>query len=323
MIRLPLDKYFPDVSRLSYGCMGLGGEWHGEDINDNDVRLAHQVVDTLLDVGINHIDHADIYRTGKAEKVFGRVLAERPELREKLILQSKCGIRFGDEQGPNRYDFSEQWIIQSVDNILQRLQTEYLDTLMLHRPDPLMATEEVVRAFEQLSSQGKVRYFGVSNMSGQQMEFLQRHLPEPLIANQLEMSLTNLGWVEDGILVANPEGSNINFPSGTIEYCQTHGIQLQAWGSMSQGLFSGRNLDGQPDHIHQTAAKVAHYAGLYQVSREAIVLAFLTRHPAQIQPVIGTVNSDRIRACADVERVTLSREHWYDLLFAARGKHVP
>ncbi|MBW8189632.1 aldo/keto reductase [Neiella marina] len=323
MKRLPLDKYFPNVSTLSYGCMGLGGEWHGEDINDSDVRLAHQVVDTLLDIGVNHIDHADIYRTGKAEKVFGRVLAERPELREQLTIQSKCGIRFADGQGPNRYDFSEQWILQSVDNILQRLNIEQLDTLLLHRPDPLMEYDDVASAFEKLTDSGKVRYFGVSNMNVSQIEFLQRHLPDQLIVNQLEMSLTNLGWAEDGILVANPDGANVNFASGMLEYCQTHEIQLQSWGSLSQGLFSGRNLEGQSAHIHETAAKVAHYAGLYQVSKEAIVLAFLTRHPANIQPVIGTVNPDRIRACADLERVTLSREHWYDLLLAARGKDVP
>ncbi|MCM2680248.1 aldo/keto reductase [Echinimonas agarilytica] len=324
MKTIALAKYLPGVSRLSYGCMGLGGpHWEGTDYSVDDISQAHQVIDTLLDLGINHLDHADIYRSGKSEAVIGEVFKQRPELREQFFIQSKCGIRFADEAGPHRYDQSKDWILQSVDGILQRLDIEYLDTLLIHRPDPLMEQEDVVEAITTLTDNGKVRHFGVSNMHVGQIKFLQSHLQDPLVVNQLEMSLSQLGWLNEGVFVANPEGANVNFAPGTLEYCRNREIQLQSWGSLSQGLFSGRGLDQQPQHIHATAERVAHYAAEYQVSREAIVLAFIMRHPALVQPVIGTVHLDRIRACAQASSIQLSREHWYDLFTVARGGQVP
>ena len=321
---LPLNTVLPQVSSLSYGCMGLGGsDWFSGQYGAEDLKLCNQVMDTLLELGINHLDHADIYKGGKSERIMGEVFRQRPELRAQFFVQSKCGIRFDDHLGPHRYEQNKAWILSSVDASLARLNTDYLDTLLIHRPDPLMEVEEIAEAFELLLSSGKVKYFGVSNMNAPQMQFLQSYLSMPLLVNQLEMSLSELGWINDGILVANPRGAEVNFTAGILEYCRSHGVQLQAWGSLSQGLFSGASLQGQPERIQKTAQKVAHYAALYQVSREAIVLAFIMRHPAQIQPVIGTTSPERIKACSEAQGIYLEREHWYDLLTSSRGERMP
>ncbi|MCC2617750.1 aldo/keto reductase [Aestuariibacter halophilus] len=320
---LPLAKHLPNVSRLAFGCMGLGGSWDNAPVDAEHLRQANEAVDAALEIGINFFDHADIYTRGKAEQVFGQILEQRPTLREAIYLQSKCAIRFADAHNPQRYDFSKHWILQSVDNSLKRLNTEYLDVLLLHRPDPLADPEEVAEAFEQLHSSGKVRHFGVSNMHIHQLQWLQHHLDMPLVANQIEISLLRHDWLDQGVLAGTPQSQHVGFVPGTIEHCQQHGIQLQSWGSLCQGLLSGRDVQDQPDTVKQTAAKVTVLAEHYDVSREAIVLAFLTRHPAGIQPVIGTTHTSRILACGDLEKVTLSREHWYELYLAARGRALP
>ena len=155
----PLEQYLPGVSTLSYGCMGLGGGWNDDPISADNIKQAHDIVDICLENKINFFDHADIYTKGKAEQVFGEVLKARPELRQHIYLQSKCAIRFDDAAGPGRYDFSNEWINQSVDGILKRLNTDYIDVLLLHRPDPLMDGDEVAEVFRQLTQSGKVRTF--------------------------------------------------------------------------------------------------------------------------------------------------------------------
>lgn len=323
MKKYPLEHYLPGVSKLSYGCMGLGGGWSDNPINDADIKQAHEVVDTALDCGINFFDHADIYTKGKAEQVFGEVLKSRPALRDDIFIQSKCAIRFEDDAGPGRYDFSSQWINASVDGILSRLNTDYIDVLLLHRPDPLMDPEEVAQVFSALKKAGKVKHFGVSNMNGQHMAFLQSALDTPLIANQIEISLQQLGWLDEMVLAGNPDGKDLNFASGTLEYCRLNNVQIQSWSSLCRGLFSGQDVSNQPEHIQQTARLVEKLAAQYQVSKEAIVLGFLTKHPSAIQPVIGTTNLDRIRACCEVDKVNLTREHWYSLYVSARGQNLP
>lgn len=318
-----IKEYFPNASAIAYGCMGLGGGWEDKTISVEDVAQAHQVIDQALMCGINFFDHADIYTHGKAERVFGQVIAERPELKDQIILQSKCGIRFNDNVGPGRYDLSPEWITASVEGILSRLNIECLDILMLHRPDPLMEPDLIADTFNQLIASGKVKQFGVSNMNQSQINFLQQHIKQPLIANQMEISLKNLSWLDEGIMVAMPEGASTNFSSGTIEYCRTNNIQIQAWGSLCQGLFSGANLDAQPEHYRHTAKLVSELAEHYNCGKEAIILAWLMRHPANIQPVIGTTNTKRIELCAHATEVNLSREHWYQLYVSARGNPVP
>jgi len=194
---------------------------------------------------------------------------------------------------------------------------------MLHRPDPLMELEEVANTLHALKASGKVRHFGVSNMHAQQMAYLQSALDSPLVCNQLELSLAKIDFLEDGIMAGNTDAAAINFGSGTLEYCQSKNVQIQAWGCLAQGLFSGRNLEGQAPSVHKTAALVFELANKHQVSTEAIVLAWLVRHPTKIQPVIGTTHLGRIRACGQAPKVDLSRNEWYSLYEATRGNELP
>lgn len=308
-------------SRLVYGCMGLGGSWDKSPITREHISQAAKVIDTALETGITVFDHADIYTMGKAEQAFGEVLKQAPSLRDNMILQSKCAIRFEDELGPKRYDFSAQWITQSVEGSLSRLNTENLDILLLHRPDPLMELDEVVTTLEQLIKDGKINQVGVSNMHGHQIQFLQQALSVPVRVNQLEMSLAYRDWLEDGVTTGSVHNRGLGYAPGTLEYCMQNNVQLQAWGSLAQGRFTGGNAT--TDAENATAKRVAELAAEYATTSEAIVLAWLTRHPAMIYPVIGTVNPERIKACAKVSDVTLSRGHWYDLLVTARGEELP
>ena len=196
----PLSTYIRNNSPLVFGCMSLGGGWNVNPLSQEDIRQAHQVIDAALEAGITLFDHADIYTHGKAEQAFGEVLKQRPELKQHISLQSKCGIRFASTNEPQRYDFSRQWITNSVDGILKRLQIEQLDVLLLHRPDPLMQVEEVAETFNQLQQSGKVKHFGVSNM--QQHQMAGAYVPLAIAPEGLEAALKSLkslgfaGWWE-------------------------------------------------------------------------------------------------------------------------------
>ena len=301
--------------------MGLGGEWSADPFQSAHLRQADQVIHSALDAGINVFDHADIYTLGKAEAVFGEVLKASPHLRDRMIVQSKCAIRFEDEDGPKRYDFSPEWITHSVEQSLTRLNTEYLDLLLLHRPDPLMDAEAVGKTLSNLNAQGKVRHIGVSNMNHHQIAFLQQFTDLPIIANQLEMSLTFRDWVEDGMTTGSVHNRDSGYAPGTLEYCMRNNVQIQAWGSLAQGRLSGSTPANQAEQ--QAAELVSQLADKYSATREAIVLGWLMRHPANIQPVIGTTNPDRISACAKACDITLSRGDWYQLLETVRGTELP
>jgi predicted oxidoreductase len=316
-----MQAYFPQSSRLIYGCMGLGGGWNDLPANAGDVKQAHAIIDKVLELGINVFDHADIYTFGKAETVFGKVLKQSPALKEKMVVQSKCGIRFEDNLGPKRYDFSANWITTSVEGILSRLNIEQLDVLLLHRPDPLMELEEVANTLITLQKAGKISHVGVSNMHGHQIAYLQSALATPIVANQLEMSLAFRDWLEDGVTTNSIANRNSGYASGTLEYCLANKVQLQAWGSLGQGRYTG--ADALTPEDAATAALVSQLASEYETSLEAIVLAWLMRHPANIQPVLGSTNLARIEACEKANRVQLSREHWYLLLERARGLEMP
>lgn len=323
MNKIPIQQRGLAASRLVLGCMGLGGGWNDEPITEQHLAAAHAAVEAALEAGINMFDHADIYTRGKAEQVFGQVLKERPEWRERIVLQSKCGIRFADNGIPGRYDFSKEHILRSVDGSLKRLGVEYLDILLFHRPDPLMDPEEVAEAMSALKSAGKVRAFGVSNMSAGQIRLLQAYSKEPFIVNQLEMSLAKIGWLDQGVHVNQNAAKEDIFPEGTLEYCRLENIQIQAWGPLAQGVFSGRDLSDQPASIRETAELVQAMANEKGTTREAIILAWLMRHPAGIQPVIGTANPERIRACGEAANLTLTREEWYTLYVSSRGRALP
>ncbi|WP_375753291.1 aldo/keto reductase family oxidoreductase [Vibrio sp. HN007] len=319
----PLNSYLPTASRLVYGCMGLGGGWNETPVSENDIYQARTIIDTALETGINVFDHADIYTFSKAESTFGQALADAPSLRDQMLIQSKCGIRFEDNSGPGRYDFSAHWITESVHGILERLRIEKLDVLLLHRPDPLVELDELAGTLEKLKSDGKFDFLGVSNMNSHQIRYLQSALNMPIVANQIEMSLAKTDWLDNGVLVGSDGNHNVNFDSGLLEHCQLENIQLQAWGSLAQGRFSENGLHSQDESIRRTSQRVLELAQKYQVPGEAIVIAFLLRHPARVQPVIGTTNPDRIRATAKATKVTLTREEWYSLYVSSRGNPLP
>ena len=310
-------------SRLIFGCMGLGGSWDSQPVTAEHLQQAHAAVDAALEIGITCFDHADIYTLGKAEQVFGQVLRERPELRAQIQLQSKCGIRFADGAGPKRYDLSRNYILASVDGILARLGCEYLDTLLLHRPDPLMEPEEIADTWLQLKASGKVRQLGVSNMHAGQLALLQQALPDPLVANQLEMSLLQHDWVETGTCFNDDQGKGARVWQETLEYCRLEQIALQAWGSLARGWYSGATPQDAPPAVHATAALVRELAAYHQVPCESVVLAWLLRHPANIAAVIGTSHPARIRACGAATSLRLSREEWYRLYVTSRGEELP
>jgi predicted oxidoreductase len=315
-----------EVSPLAFGCMGLGGGFTQPSLTAAHEQQVRQFLDTAAEVGVNFFDHADVYAFGRAEEVFGTVLKERPSLRDQIVIQSKCGIRRlagPDGKSVPLFDFSHEHIISSAEGILRRLGTEHLDILLLHRPDALLEGEEVARAFADLKQSGKVGYFGVSNQNRHQMEYLQSFLPDPLVANQIQMSLLHSGFIEQGISFNQAAPAYPDGLEGLSEYCSMQGVQLQAWAPLARGLLSGAALTGQPDAVIKTAAMVKNLAAQYSVSAEAIVLAWLLRHPAGIQPVLGSIQPERLRACAQATTIKLSRLEWYGLLASARGLPMP
>jgi predicted oxidoreductase len=322
---MPLNQRGIAASRLALGCMSFGGGWNRDPITKEEQLQTEKAVEAALSIGINMFDHADIYTRGKAEASFGQILKARPELREQMIIQSKCGIRLGEGGTSSWFDFSKAHILEAVEGTLQRLGVDYLDVLLLHRPDPLMEPEEVAEALSKLKAAGKVRYFGVSNMSVAQIRFLQQALPDQLAVNQLEMSLARLDWVDQSVHVNQKVGTNVHFSEGLLEFCQMENIQVQAWGPLAQGKFSGRPVEDEPAYIKQTADRIKQMAAERETTPEAIVLGWLMKHPALIQPIIGTANADRIMACKDAERQSqlMTREEWYGLYASAKGKNMP
>ncbi|MET4134042.1 aldo/keto reductase [Pseudarthrobacter sp. PvP090] len=313
------------AQELIYGCMGLGGSWSSEPHSSAHVDEAAAAVDAALDIGITLFDHADIYRGGKSEAVFGEVLAQTPGLRDRIRLQTKCGIRLNEHGLEGYYDLSRDAILARVNESLGRLRTDYVDVLMLHRPDPLMDPAEVSSAVGQLMAEGKVRALGVSNMSGAQIEVLQDRLETPVVANQLEMSLFKRAWLESSVLVNHAEGTDYSFPHGTVEHCVRHGITLQAYGSLARGLYTGAPAAAPSAAEEATARLVAQLAAEKMTTGESVLLGWLMKHPAGIAPVIGTATPDRIRACTEAATVAagLTRAEWYRLWVTARGSNIP
>ncbi|MET4540957.1 putative oxidoreductase [Arthrobacter bambusae] len=311
--------------RLIYGCMGLGGPWDGTSYGAAEIDQAAAVVEAARGIGIELFDHADIYRSGKSEAVFGEVLARSQGLRERIQLQTKCGIRLGERGLQTHYDLSRDAILERVNGSLKRLQTDYVDVLLLHRPDPLMDPREVADAVGQLMAEGKVRHLGVSNMSGAQIAFLQDQLETPVVANQLEMSLLRRDWLESTVLVNHAEGAGYSFPHGTLEHCMAQGIELQAYGSLAQGRYTGATSDEFPPAESAVTEMLEHLAGEKNTTPESVLLGWLMKHPARISPVVGTTHPTRIAACADAAAVAkeMTRAQWYGLWVTARGNNIP
>ena len=313
-----------EVSKIAYGCMGLGKTWDNSPLTESIKSNAINSVSTAIENGINFFDHADIYARGKSELVFGEVLKELKGMRDKMIIQSKCGIRFKgvpNSDSPGRYDFSYEHIINSVDGSLSRLGIEQLDILLLHRPDPLMEPEEVAKAFDEIQQKGKVRYFGVSNFNPGQLALLQNSIDMPIVVNQIEISLLHNHVINDGIL-ANQTSGQYAASTGILDYCRLNNILVQAWSPVALGKIFNPPLDAD-ENVVALAKQIYDYAEEKGTSKEAIALAWLMKHPVGMQPIIGTTNPERILNSCKADEITLSREEWYNLFTIARGNPVP
>jgi predicted oxidoreductase len=273
------------------------------------------LIRSAMDEGINFFDHADIYGKGKSEELFSEAIQMNPSIREKMIIQSKCGIRSGF------FDFSKEHIVSSVDGILKRLNTEYLDILLLHRPDPLMEPAEVAEAFEELYTKGKVKYFGVSNHNPAQIQLLQKYIPYKLVVNQLQFSIAHTPMIDSGIALNMNIDQSINRDSSVLEYCRLQDITIQAWSPYQHGFFEGSFL-GDKERYPELNQVIDEMAEKYGVTNTAIATAWITRHPANIQVVLGTTKVQRLKDACKGSDLQLTREEWYSI-YRAAGNIVP
>ena len=282
---------------------------------NTDLKTAEDFIRTAMENGANFFDHADIYGGGEAEKIFAEAIGMNDSLREKMIIQTKCGIVPGKS-----FDFSKEHILESVDASLKKLNTDYLDVLLLHRPDTLFEPEEVCEAFDILKSNGKVRNFGVSNENMWQMEYLRRNLNVPLVANQMQLSIAHCPMIQGGLNVNMFNDSAVDRGAGIIEYCRMNKITIQAWSPFQYGFAKGTFMDN-PD-FPELNAKLQELADKYNTTKTSIVMAWLLRHPAKIQPITGTLKKDRMLDCLKGADITLSREEWYAIYMSA-GNILP
>ncbi|MDV6374833.1 aldo/keto reductase [Deinococcus arenicola] len=283
-------------------------------INTMSKAEVQTLIGTAMDVGANFFDHADIYGNGTCEEIFADAVGMSSSVRDTMILQSKCGIREG------MFDFSKEHILDSVDNILKRLNTDYLDILLLHRPDALVEPEEVAAAFDQLEQEGKVRHFGVSNQHPRQIELLKKFVRQPLVANQLQLSITNATMITQGFNVNMENDEAVNRDGGILDYCRLNDITIQPWSPFQFGFFEGVFLDNPK--FPELNAKIDEIAAKYGVSNTTIAIAWILRHPAKMQPVTGTTTPERLADCLKAADVHLTREEWYAILLAA-GNTLP
>ncbi len=309
----PLNQLPISPGRMAYGCWRLAGTWDASAIDEEKSKQAETAVMTAVESGFTLFDHADIYCDGEAERLFGETLKKQPGLRDKILIASKCGIRFAgqpDSLSPYRYDFSKDHIIQSCEGSLKRLGTDHLDILMLHRPDFLGNPNEVAEAVDHLQSKGMIRLFGASNFSPSQIE-MYHQAGANIAVHQIEISLVSHQAISDG----------------RLDQCQQHQITPMAWSPLSRGILG----DGlRPDFEHQTSdsasgllEKVDEIADELGTNRSTITLAWLLRHPAEIMPVIGSTHPERIRQAMQACNIKLSRDQWYRLTEAALGSRLP
>ena len=286
-------------------------------IKDKSVKEVEELVETALSVGINAFDLADIYGRGRCEELLGLVLKNRPDLREKMWIQSKCGIRIEEF---TYFDFSKDYIIKSVDGILQRLKIDHLDSLLLHRPDALMESDQVAEAFDLLYKQGKVRDFGVSNQNPMMMELLKKDVKQPLAVNQLQLSAAFTPGFESGFHV-NMEDSQAAMRDGSIfEYCKLHDVVIQAWSVLQFGYFKGNFVGNEKfQALNQVLDRLAIK---YGVTSSTIAISWILRYPAKMQAVVGTTNPKHLIEASQATNFSLTRKEWYEIYLAA-GNNLP
>lgn len=292
-----------EVPAVALGCMRMAGKTEKE---------AAAAVAAAMEGGINFFDHADIYGGGDSERRFAKAVKDNGISRDKIFVQGKCAIHDG------LYDYSKEHILSSVDGILKRLNTDYLDTLLLHRPDSLMEPEEVAEAFTALQQQGKVRFFGVSNCNGGQMALLQKYCSQKIAADQLQLSLAFTPMIDSGFNVNMQNDASVNHEGGVLEYCRYHDITIQAWSPMQYGFFEGCFIGSEK--YPALNKKLDELAEKYGVTSSAIAIAWILRHPAGMQAIVGSMNPERIAQFAQAGDVVLTRKEWYELYVSAGNK---
>lgn len=294
-----------ETSNIALGCMRIA---------NMEKDSVDKLIKTALDEGITLFDHADIYGKGQSEINFGKVLDLKSSIRDKIVIQSKCGIR------PGFFDFSKEYIMESVDNILKRLNTDYLDILLLHRPDTLMEPEEVAEAFSLLVNAGKVRKFGVSNHNPMQIQLLNKYLKDKIIVNQLQLSITNSSMIDCGLNVNMEIDGAINRDDSILEFCRLNDITIQAWSPVQYGFFEGTFLNNPK--FKELNEKLTEIGTRYGVNNNTMAYAWLLRHPAKIQPVAGTTNIERLKEICKASDIRITREEWYEI-YRSAGKVLP
>ena len=303
MYKIDFGKSGLKVPAVAVGCMRISN------MNEKEVSA---FIDTALENGANFFDHADIYGGGKSEEVFGKAVS--PSMRDNIIIQTKCGIRQG------MFDFSYEHIVNSVEGSLKRLGTDYIDVLLLHRPDALMEPEEVAKAFSHLKESGKVRNFGVSNQNPYQMQLLQSCMDMPLCANQLQFSIMHAPMIQSGINVNMYNESAVNRDGGVLDFCRLNKITIQPWSPMQFGFFKGCFVDNEQfPELNGVLEKIG---DKYGVSKTSVAIAWILRHPAKMQPITGTTNLQRLKDSLCATDYTLTREEWYEI-YRAAGNVLP
>lgn len=296
----------PESSRIAVGCMRIAS------LSE---QALEELVESAISSGINFFDHADIYGRGACEEAFGALLKRKPSLRQKIVLQSKCGICKGS---PGYYDASKKHIFESVDNSLRRLQTDHLDVLLLHRPDVLADPEELAEAFLQLKKDGKVLWFGLSNCDSRKIELFGHYFPEKLLVNQLQLSVASSSLIREGINTNIENDASLLRDNGLLDYCQLHKITVQAWSPLQYGFLEGSFLGSEKyPELNKALQEIGSEKGL---SPAAVAIAWLLRHPAGIQPIMGTTNPAHLLDVCKASRDTLSRQEWYRLYLSAGNK---
>ena len=303
-------KYFDlasyKSSRIAQGCMRIAS------LTDKEIDT---LIKTDIDCGINFFDHADIYGGGECERRFGEFLKSNPSLKDKIIIQTKCAITNG------YYDFSKEHIISSVEGSLSRLGIDSVDFLLLHRPDTLMEPCEVAEAFELLSTQGKVKCFGVSNQNPMQIQLLQKYLGNiKLHINQLQLSITNTGIIDSGLNVNTEKCEAADRDGYVLDFCRLNDITIQPWSPLQHGFFGGTFINN-PDYS-ELNKKLNEIGEKYGITATSTAILWLLRHSACMQPIIGTVNTDRIRDICKGADCEMSRKEWYEL-YKSTGKTLP
>lgn len=297
-----------NVSRIILGCMRM------PQINKDD---AVRIIETAWESGINFFDHATCYGDGEAEERFGEAFPLTGIKREEVFIQSKCGLHFDRQE----FDWSKEDILKSVDGILSRLKTDYLDSLLLHRPDLIYDPEEIAEAFDKLYNEGKVRHFGVSNVPPMQLELLKKYVKQPLVFNQLQFSLDQTQLIDSTLYLNNlTTERSIDRDNGILDYCRLNDITVQAWSPLQIGMFKGCFVD-HPDYPELNAA-LKKIGDKYLVSKTAIAIAWILRHPAKMQAIAGTMNPSHLKDICDAYKVELTHKDWYEL-YLASGKFLP